>query len=235
MVQSTIPEFKIIKIDDSEEEAFVTMQNLVDFSGNKYESVRDLIVKHKSDVEELGPKLPTDLRGRADLKSARFNQEQTAFIMTLMANTDPILLFKKTMTKEFFVYRNYIKQLRGELQELTLKQKDLLTSKSKTIQTLASTDKDYKKIIKKEEVYISAGGLASGQKFNGREFKDLMVNLGLVIKRPLLQFYYEVTIKGLKSGLITTNGKVKTPYYHKEKCLDLMTQNLSGGKDTDEE
>jgi phage regulator Rha-like protein len=218
-------EFKIISIDENEKEGYVSVNTLVQFSGNKYESIRDLIVRHKEDIESLGCPLPLDKRGYADLKSASFNEQQASFILTIMKNTEEVLLFKKTLIQEFYRYRLYVKQMTAELEALRKKQEMTILYKTKTIEDLSLVSaKEYKKILKGNSVYISAAGLAKNQNFNSKEFKEFMKTLGLVSKEPKLQYYWKVTKSGEESDLVISDDQ-GTPYYRTD-CMYLYLEHL---------
>ena len=205
-------EFKIITINDKEKEGYVSLDALVKFSGNKYESTRDLVTKHKEVVERLGGKFKLRNNGQTDFKSVTFNEQQSAYIITLMSNTPEVLLFKETLIKEFYKYKLHLKQVTIELEDLKQKQQSIIDSKSDTINKLSNTVKEYKKIIVDDKIYISASGLVKGEDFTAKAFREFMLDLGLIEQYPSLQHYWKTTTKGLDSGMIIEDSQ-KTPYF----------------------
>lgn len=82
----------------------------------EHESVIRLITNHIDDLAEFGRvgfqivPLPTK-GGVQKVKTCRLNKEQATFLITLMKNTKPVVLFKKELVKQFFKMEKYIKTL----------------------------------------------------------------------------------------------------------------------------
>ena len=231
-----ISEYKIIHIDEKEKEGYVSLGALVNFSGNKAKSIKELIRKYEATVMKFssvvanGPlkqdlKLPRNVGNEIDWNKVILNEQQAAFIITLMTNTPEVLLFKETLIQEFCNYKLHLKQMTKELEVLKEKQQSIIENKSHTIDQLADTDKSYKKILQGDRIYISANGLVKGEPFTAKAFKEFMLELNVVKKVPKLQYYWKAAPHGLDSGLVI-GGEDNTPYYALE-CKELYKQHLS--------
>ena len=86
-------------------ETLVPLKSIIEYSGNKYETVRDIITKNKYKFIQLGLSKAKDM---TDFKSAVFednlslNEEQTSFLFVLMSNNDRIIEFKFNLVKQFY-------------------------------------------------------------------------------------------------------------------------------------
>jgi len=97
-------EFKIVTVEA--DEAFVTVDTLVKFSGNTEYSVKELIRDNFDDIMEFsnGGATPRELKresGSIIWAKVRLNEDQASYTLTLMANSPEVKLFKKNLIKEF--------------------------------------------------------------------------------------------------------------------------------------
>jgi len=102
----------------SNHELVVSIKDISEFSGTKYESVRSLVRNNTSDFESLGVTLPKNV----DFKSTLFNEPQATFLLTLMQNTPKVKEFKLNLVKQFYSMKN-------SLCEINKQENDRLTSR----------------------------------------------------------------------------------------------------------
>jgi uncharacterized membrane-anchored protein YhcB (DUF1043 family) len=211
---------------DKDQQATVTVDNLVKFSGNDYDSIRKLIGENKEEINELGKSIPLDKRGYADLKSASFNEQQATYLISLMKNSPEVKAFKLKLTKEFYLQRQMLQQMFQELKELRQQQELLLLNKNKTIETLKELPKEYKKFERDGNVYISAAALVKDEDYSAKDFKNFVKQLGLISEKPKLQSYWTVSEKGELSDLIIAGDTNSTPYYDAVRLKELFEEYL---------
>ncbi len=82
----------------------VSIQDMADFSGNDYRSIRDLVRKNEISFGKLGLSLPKELR----FKSVLLNEPQATFLITLMKNTKIVTEFKLSLVMEFYRMREQL-------------------------------------------------------------------------------------------------------------------------------
>ena len=124
-------DFKIITIEN--DESFVTIDTLVKFSGNAEDSVRQLIRKNKEDLVEFGLAYraefsKTDILKESELtySELRFSEDAASYLLTLMANSPEVKLFKKNLIKEFRRLKNQGEVVLTPMQHMELANKMLL-------------------------------------------------------------------------------------------------------------
>ncbi len=74
-------------------EAKVSITDIADFSGNKYNSVRDLLVRNRDNFLELDLRLPKE----SDFKSLMLNEKQATFLFGIMRNGH-LLTYEKLLS-----------------------------------------------------------------------------------------------------------------------------------------
>jgi len=89
----------IVTIQDND--LFVSIQDMADFSQTDYRSVQKLLRNYKEEFKILGLSLPKEW----DFKSVRLNEPQATFLLTLMRNTEVVKRFKLQLVLEFYQMR----------------------------------------------------------------------------------------------------------------------------------
>lgn len=84
-------------------------------TGNQHRAVRRLIEKYKEDLEDFGKvcisNAPLDTKGGIqEISFYLLNEEQAAFLMTLLRNTKQVVSFKKELVRQFYEMRRFILQ-----------------------------------------------------------------------------------------------------------------------------
>lgn len=81
-------------------------------TGNRHKNVKELILKYKADMEELGTLsvLNGESTGGRPEQMYLLTEEQAAFLMTLLRNTKQVVAFKKELVRQFYEMRNILFQ-----------------------------------------------------------------------------------------------------------------------------
>jgi len=109
--------FEIVTIEN--DEAFVTVDTMVKFSGNADYSVKELIRENEKDILEFGgstPKWEKTENGRFKWDTVRLNEDQASYLLTLMANSPQVKLFKKNLIKEFRRLKDLALEVKSPMQ-----------------------------------------------------------------------------------------------------------------------
>lgn len=82
-------------------------------TGNKHKSVKNLIVRYESELNSFGKvsfsKGTLDTRGgQQETIVYLLNEEQAAFLMTLLRNSKQVVAFKKELVRQFYIMRRLI-------------------------------------------------------------------------------------------------------------------------------
>ncbi len=96
----------IVEIENSN--LVVTLNDIAKFSGNKYESIRRLMIDNRNEFEELGIEYKTKRNINVDFKSIKLNEEQTTFLLILMRNNPTVIKFKFNLVKQFMALKDMI-------------------------------------------------------------------------------------------------------------------------------
>jgi len=160
-------EFKIITVEN--DESFVTIDTLIKFSGNVEYSVKELIRENESDIMEFRnegstPNFEKSEKGNIKWKLVRLNEDQASFILTLMANSPEVKLFKKNLIKEFRALKNQVLEIKSPMQliqeaivlaneqvEKERSAKERALNMIQTAKLIESTNEESKKDVSVEE------------------------------------------------------------------------------------
>jgi len=84
-----------------------------EWSEVKHKNVVELIREHQTDIEYFGIIARTARKSRRGKPTIYYdlNEEQAMYLMTLMANTEPVKRFKKSLVSEFTRMRKAIMQI----------------------------------------------------------------------------------------------------------------------------
>lgn len=79
-------------------------------TGNQHHAVRELIKKHKTDIEDFGTLLISNEKstGGRPLELFQLNEEQATFIITLLKNSKQVVAFKKELVRQFYIMRQFL-------------------------------------------------------------------------------------------------------------------------------
>jgi len=120
-------------------EAFVSLNNIVEFSGVDKKSTQSLIRTYQSKIEALN-KFKFEVisnRPEIDWHKAKFNEDASAFLLSLMKNTKNIVEFKFNLIKQFSKMREIIiNELCKTFETKELKAENRMLKADKTIQRL---------------------------------------------------------------------------------------------------
>lgn len=97
-----------------ERECFIDSEGLAYLSDNEHRAVRQLIRRHKDDLESFGVltfkmSKPTKKGGRPKT-TYYLNEQQATLLTTFMRNSENVRKFKRKLVKEFFRMRSYIQK-----------------------------------------------------------------------------------------------------------------------------
>lgn len=100
----------LVKLN-TEKELVVSLDDISQFSGVKYESIQRIVRDNADSLNKMGEHIPTvSKRGTSDFKSDLFlNEPQTTLLMMFMKNTPKVKEFKIKLTMEFFKMRELLK------------------------------------------------------------------------------------------------------------------------------
>ncbi len=113
--------FKIVTIE--KDEAFVTVDTLVKFSGNGEEAIKSSILKYKEELLDFSKEKPFFLtisegrhKGNINWLSIKLNEDQATFLLSLMQNTPEVVKFKVNLVKEFRKLKNLALEVKSPMQ-----------------------------------------------------------------------------------------------------------------------
>jgi len=103
-----------------QKELVVSLDDINEFSGVKYERVQRIIRDNSNALNNIGGNIPTDKKsGSSAFKTDLFlNEQQATLVMMFMKNTPQVREFKIKLVKEFFKMREHIKSAREIDKEL---------------------------------------------------------------------------------------------------------------------
>lgn len=196
-------------------EIFTTSLIIADQTNNAIHSVRELIKKYKSDLEEFGV-LSFEIR-KPDKKSKGgrpqeiyyLNEQQTTLLLTYMRNSEVVREFKKKLVKEFYKMKSALSEAYTRKQNEEWKQirtNSKLTRKKETdtikkfvdysiSQGSKSAERYYSNITKMENKALF---LIQGKFPNIRE---LLTGHQLIVIGAADQIVEQALIDGMEQGL----------------------------------
>ncbi|MEY8428767.1 Rha family transcriptional regulator [Lachnospiraceae bacterium 46-15] len=79
-------------------------------TNNQHHTVRELIKKYKSDIEEFGTLsiLNEESTGGRPMEVFLLNEEQATFVITLLRNSKVVVKFKKELVRQFYAMRRFL-------------------------------------------------------------------------------------------------------------------------------
>jgi len=103
-----------------EDEPRISHIVIAEQTGNQPKSVLDLITKNKSDFEEFGKVLFSDLKSLNSGRPQRtyfLNEQQATLLMTYLRNSEVVRSFKKELVRQFFAMREILQNQKPQIQE----------------------------------------------------------------------------------------------------------------------
>ncbi len=149
----------IVKLDKNG--LVVTLDDIAEFAGIKYDSVKRNILKHREAFERFGLTIGTN---KLDFKYAKLDEYQATFLLTLMDNSPQVVIFKENLVLQF-------KEMRGKLLREQTKH-NLITYKDGT--------KSVRKWLKE---FQETTGIKVGEK----QFINYLVMKGVIYKEPIVK------------------------------------------------
>ena len=85
-------------------------------TGNKHHAVQVLIQRYENDIKSFGTLLISNEKssGGRPVKDYLLNEQQAAFLLTLLKNTKQVVAFKKELVRQFYEMRRFILQRQTE-------------------------------------------------------------------------------------------------------------------------
>ena len=176
----------IVKIENSN--LVVTLEDVVKFSGNKYESIRRLLIDNKEKFEILGVDYKTKRNINVDFKSMKLNEEQTTFLFVLMRNTPQIIEFKFNLVTQFMALKDMVcetnkKQIQTANDRLKIVQQNLKDEQNRKHKIYKSGFVALRSYLKRENIKLSEDDAWSILKEKGIiDNKDIPVMKRILIK-----------------------------------------------------
>lgn len=99
---------------------FTTSKVIAEAAGMNHRRVKDAIRKHQEDFESFGllGAYETESSGGRPEEIIKLNEEQAAFLMTLLKNTPVVVVFKKELVRQFYAMRAELFQRKIQRAEL---------------------------------------------------------------------------------------------------------------------
>jgi len=99
---------------------FTTSKVIAEAAGMNHRRVKDAIRKHQEDFESFGllGAYETESSGGRPEEIIKLNEEQAAFLMTLLKNTPVVVAFKKELVRQFYAMRAELFQRKIQRAEL---------------------------------------------------------------------------------------------------------------------
>jgi len=141
----------IVTIENSN--LIVTLNDVVFYSGNKYESIRRLMIDNRNEFEELGVEFKTKRNINVDFKSMKLNEEQTTFLMILMRNNPIVVKFKFNLVKQFMALKDMVCETNRL--KLDLVRKDLKQAQSNKRKTYKDGFMSLSKYLSDNEIILN--------------------------------------------------------------------------------
>jgi len=127
----------LISMEDTQ--AVVDLSTIIEFSGHKEKSLKDIILANEDDLmsmqlAEKSPtstnlKLPRSVSGtNVKWSSVVFDEKQATYLLTLLGNTKAVKAFKKSLVNQFFDMRETISKIKEQalIEANSIREQDLL-------------------------------------------------------------------------------------------------------------
>ena len=205
----------LITIED--ENAFVSIDTIVEFSGNTEKSVKELIRDNGdalSDFAESAVSNGTLLKGESgkqiEWSKVKLNEPQAYYILTLLRNTPTITEFKKNLIKQFFALRNKYEADKAVLISEEMKRLTLEAKKCRVY----------------DDGFTSCRGLVQNIpniEHSERSIKENLYKKGYI--RPVYKKVqtWELTENGAKSGVMKYDSH-GTVVYDMKKIMNTLEE-----------
>jgi hypothetical protein len=204
-----------------EQKGFVTVDTIVNFTGNKEKAVKELVRNNISDLIEFGlhysDKNMSVLNGEnLNYSELRFTEASVTYLITLMRNSDTVKLFKKNLVSDFYKLKQFTEEQTKKLHTLQLNAKD------QVIAELSKKDKEFKTIVEKGSTYRSAQAQAKEHNFKAKELKEFFRDALNQIK-VTYKLKPEWLVKESADSQLIVPDERGVPYYS-DKAIDLFLQ-----------
>lgn len=94
------------------ETPYTTSEIIAEGAGMNHRRVRDAIRKYEKELESFGKigAYQTTLPSGQHVPIYRLNEQQAAFLLTLLKNTPVVVAFKKELVRQFYAMRDFIRE-----------------------------------------------------------------------------------------------------------------------------
>lgn len=98
------------------ETPYTTSEIIAEGAGMNHRRVRDAIRKYEKELESFGKvgAYQTTLPSGQHVPIYRLNEQQAAFMLTLLKNTPVVVEFKKELVRQFYAMRDFIAERDGK-------------------------------------------------------------------------------------------------------------------------
>lgn len=102
-------------------EPYTTSEVIAEGTGIARRKIRDAIRKYQSDLESFGVLASYQAETTANKEGGRkalvyrLNEQQAAFLLTLLKNTPAVVTFKKELVRQFYAMRDFIQERRSSI------------------------------------------------------------------------------------------------------------------------
>ena len=106
----------IVFLVDNTKEPFTTSKVIADRTGMNHRRVKDAIRKHEHEIRSFGllGAYATESSGGRPEEIYRLNEQQAAFLMTLLKNTPMVVDFKAELVRRFYAMRTELYNVKYE-------------------------------------------------------------------------------------------------------------------------
>lgn len=124
---------------------YTTSQIIADGTGIAQRKIRDAIRKYQNDIESFGVLASYQAETAANKEGGRkaliyrLNEQQAAFLLTLLKNTPVVVAFKKELVRQFYAMRDFIRErATSEWQDTRAMGKEIRRMETDAIKALVS-------------------------------------------------------------------------------------------------
>lgn len=110
-MHNTVTDLVFLEPNKIDAVPFTTSKVIAEMTGMNHRRVKDSIRKHKEDLESFGllGAYETESTGGRPEEIFKLNEEQAAFLMTLLKNTPVVVAFKKELVRQFYAIRKELR------------------------------------------------------------------------------------------------------------------------------
>lgn len=104
-------------VEVRKDEVFTNSKIIAEGTNNQHHTVREIIKKYKSDIEDFGTLLilNEESTGGRPMELFLLNEEQATFVITLLRNSKTVVKFKKELVKQFYAMRKFLIEKQSKL------------------------------------------------------------------------------------------------------------------------